>query len=84
MASSENDSSSLEEKSSLASKRILEKVVKLSQAGTSHSLSDKSSDSLWFGIRFSTLDFMNSSDSVAGIVSRCSSPILRESSGSTV
>nr|GFD61830.1 hypothetical protein [Tanacetum cinerariifolium] len=28
--------------------------------------------------------FMNSSDSVAGIVSRCSSPILRELSGSSV
>nr|GEZ43446.1 hypothetical protein [Tanacetum cinerariifolium] len=45
---------------------------------------DKSSDSLQLGIRFSTLGFMNSSDSVAGMVSRCSSPILRESSGSTV
>nr|GEU38600.1 reverse transcriptase domain-containing protein [Tanacetum cinerariifolium] len=78
-----NDSLSLDEKSSSASKRILEKVVKLSQAGTSHLLLDKSSDSLGFGARFSTLNFMNSSDSVAGIVSRCSSPILRESSGST-
>nr|GFC01424.1 hypothetical protein [Tanacetum cinerariifolium] len=66
------------------SKRILEKVVKSSQTGTSHSLSDKSSDSLGFGTRFSTLDFINSSDSVSEIVSRCSSPILRESSGSTV
>nr|GEV41853.1 hypothetical protein [Tanacetum cinerariifolium] len=28
------------------------------------------------------LDFMNSSDFIAGIVSRCSSPILRESTGS--
>nr|GEZ40609.1 hypothetical protein [Tanacetum cinerariifolium] len=35
-----------------------------------------------FGIRFSTLDFMNLSDSVARIVLRCSSPILRELSGS--
>nr|GFC62813.1 hypothetical protein [Tanacetum cinerariifolium] len=34
------------------------------------------------GTRFSTQDFINSSDSVAGIVSRCSSPILRESMGS--
>nr|GFD40820.1 hypothetical protein [Tanacetum cinerariifolium] len=41
-----------------------------------------SSDSLGFGTRFSTRDFMNSSDSVAGIVLRCSSPILRESTGS--
>nr|GEY35743.1 hypothetical protein [Tanacetum cinerariifolium] len=49
MSSSENDSFSLEEKSSSASKRRLEKVVKSSQAGTSHSLSDKSSDSLGLG-----------------------------------
>nr|GFA75054.1 hypothetical protein [Tanacetum cinerariifolium] len=61
-----------------ASKRILEKVVK--QDGTSQPFSP--SDSLVFGTRFSTQDFMNSSDSIAGIVSRCSSPILRESMGS--
>nr|GEW42495.1 hypothetical protein [Tanacetum cinerariifolium] len=84
MSSSENDSLSLEEKSSSASKRRLDKVVKSSQAATSHSLSDKSSDSLGFGTRFLTLDFTNSSDSVSGIVSKCSSPILRVSSGSTV
>nr|GFA01154.1 hypothetical protein [Tanacetum cinerariifolium] len=82
MSSSENDSLSLEEKSSSASKRRLEKVVKSSQAGTSHSCS--LSDSLGLRIRFSTLDFMNSSDSVFEIMSRCSSPILRESSGFTV
>nr|GEU93017.1 hypothetical protein [Tanacetum cinerariifolium] len=76
-----NDSLSLEKKSSSASKRRLEKVVKSSQTGTSHSHS--SSDSLGIGTRFSTLDFMNSSDSVSEIVLRCSSPILRESSGST-
>nr|GEV48144.1 hypothetical protein [Tanacetum cinerariifolium] len=35
-------------------------------------------------MEFSTLDFMNSSDSVARIVSRCSSSILRELSGSSV
>nr|GEZ29265.1 hypothetical protein [Tanacetum cinerariifolium] len=40
------------------------------------------SNSLGFGTRFSTLDFMNSSDFVAGTMSRCSSPILRELSGS--
>ncbi|GJV22808.1 hypothetical protein Tco_1375503 [Tanacetum coccineum] len=53
MSSLENDSSSLEEKSSSASKRGLEKVVKLSQTGTSHSLSisEKSSDSLGIGTR---------------------------------
>nr|GFA45833.1 hypothetical protein [Tanacetum cinerariifolium] len=84
MSSLENDSSSLEEKSSSTSKRRLEKVVKLSQAGTSHPLSDKSADSLRLGTRLSTLDFMNSSDSISGIVSRCSSLILRESSGSIV
>nr|GEY57746.1 zinc finger, RING/FYVE/PHD-type [Tanacetum cinerariifolium] len=39
------------EKSSSASKRRLEKVVKSSQAGTSHSLSDKSSNLLGFGKR---------------------------------
>nr|GFC74283.1 hypothetical protein [Tanacetum cinerariifolium] len=84
MSSSENDLLSLEEKSSSASKRRLEKVVKSSQASTSHSLLDKSSDLLGLGTRVSTLDFMNSFDSVSGIVSRCSFPILRESSGSTV
>nr|GFD42072.1 hypothetical protein [Tanacetum cinerariifolium] len=42
------------------------------------------SDSLGIGIRVSTPDFMNSSDSVPGMVSRCSSPILRELSGSSV
>nr|GEZ74809.1 hypothetical protein [Tanacetum cinerariifolium] len=73
-----------EEKSSSASKRILEKVVKSSQVGTSHSLSDKSSDSLGLGTRFLTLNFMKSSASVFRMVSRYSSPILRESSGSTV
>nr|GEX12018.1 hypothetical protein [Tanacetum cinerariifolium] len=83
MCSSENDSLSLEEKSSSTSKRRLEKVVKSSQAGSSHSLSDKSSYSLGFGTRFSTLDFMSSSDSVVRMVSRCSSPILRDL-GSTV
>nr|GFC24971.1 hypothetical protein [Tanacetum cinerariifolium] len=67
-----------------ASKRRFEKVVKSSQAGTSHSLSDKSLDSLGLVTRFSTLDFMNSSDFVARMVSRFSSPIVRESSGSTV
>nr|GFA55937.1 hypothetical protein [Tanacetum cinerariifolium] len=82
MSSSKNDSLSLEEKLSTASKRRLEKVVKSSQAGTSHSL--LSSDSLGFGIRFLTLDFMNSFDSISGMVSRCSFPILRESSGSIV
>nr|GEV73110.1 ribonuclease H-like domain-containing protein [Tanacetum cinerariifolium] len=79
---SENDSLSLEKKSLSASKRRLEKVVKSSQMSTSHSHS--SSDSLGIRTRFSTLDFMNSSDSVFEIVLRCSSPILRESSGSTV
>ncbi|GKF80298.1 hypothetical protein Tco_0238900, partial [Tanacetum coccineum] len=33
----------------------------------SHSLPDVSSDSLGIGIRSSTLDFMNSSDSFSGI-----------------
>nr|GEZ18404.1 hypothetical protein [Tanacetum cinerariifolium] len=66
------------ESGAVTSKRILEKVVK--QEGTSQPFSP--SDSLGFGIRFSTQDFMNSFDSVAGIVSRCSSPILRESMGS--
>nr|GEU76959.1 hypothetical protein [Tanacetum cinerariifolium] len=61
-----------------SSKRILEKVVK--QEGTSQPVSP--SDSLGIGTRSSTLDFINSSDSVAGVVSRCSSPILRESMGS--
>nr|GFD26769.1 hypothetical protein [Tanacetum cinerariifolium] len=42
------------------------------------------SDSLGIGIRFSTPDFMNSSDFIAGMVSRCSSPILRELSGSSM
>nr|GEZ65001.1 hypothetical protein [Tanacetum cinerariifolium] len=84
MSSLKNDSSSLEEKSSSASKRRLEKVVKSLQADTSHSPSDKSSNSLGFGTRFLTLDFMNSSDSISGIVSRCSSPILKESLGSTI
>nr|GFA88129.1 hypothetical protein [Tanacetum cinerariifolium] len=37
------------------------------------------SNSLGIGTSFSTLDFITSSDPVAGIVSRCSSPILRES-----
>nr|GEY21564.1 hypothetical protein [Tanacetum cinerariifolium] len=73
----ENDSSLLEEKSSSASKRRLDKVVKSSQSGTSQSCS--SSDSLGFGTRFLTLDFMNSSDSFSGIVSRCSSLMMRES-----
>nr|GFB85044.1 hypothetical protein [Tanacetum cinerariifolium] len=41
-------------------------------------------DSLRIGTRFSTLDFMNSSDYVARIGSRCSSPIPRELSGSLV
>nr|GEX11139.1 reverse transcriptase domain-containing protein [Tanacetum cinerariifolium] len=36
------------------------------------------SNSLGIGTRSSTLDFITSYDSVAGIVSRCSSPILRE------
>nr|GEY49405.1 hypothetical protein [Tanacetum cinerariifolium] len=72
----------IKEKSLSALKRTLEKVVKSSQAGTSHSHS--SLDSLGFGTNFSTLDFMNSSDSVSKIVSRCSSPILRKSPGSTV
>nr|GEY19130.1 hypothetical protein [Tanacetum cinerariifolium] len=75
IAETNNDQYHNEEKSSSASKRRLEKVVKSSQAGTSHSLS--SSDSLGLGTRFSTLDFMNSSDSVFRIVSTCSSPILR-------
>nr|GEX37740.1 hypothetical protein [Tanacetum cinerariifolium] len=57
---------------------IFEKVVK--QAGTSQPFSP--SDSLGFGTRFSTQDFVDSSDPVAGIVSRCSSSILRESTGS--
>nr|GEX62399.1 hypothetical protein [Tanacetum cinerariifolium] len=61
-----------------SSKRILEKVVK--QDGTSQPFSP--SDSLGFGTRFSTQLFINSSDSVAGIMSRCSSPILREFTGS--
>nr|GEW97957.1 reverse transcriptase domain-containing protein [Tanacetum cinerariifolium] len=42
------------------------------------------SDSLGIRTRSSTLDFITSSDSVAGIVSRCSSPILRELSGFSV
>nr|GFC58510.1 hypothetical protein [Tanacetum cinerariifolium]GFC60018.1 hypothetical protein [Tanacetum cinerariifolium] len=42
------------------------------------------SDSLGIGIRVSTPDFMNSSDSVTGMVSRSSCPILRELSGSSV
>nr|GFB22917.1 reverse transcriptase domain-containing protein [Tanacetum cinerariifolium] len=71
-----------EEKSSSTSKRRLEKVVKSSQAGTSHSLS--SSDSLGFGTRSSTLDFMSLFDSVSKKLSRCSSPILKKSSSSTV
>nr|GFA56237.1 hypothetical protein [Tanacetum cinerariifolium] len=54
------------------------KVVK--QASTSQPFLPL--DSLGFGTRFSTRDIMNSSDSVAEIVSRCSSPILRESTGS--
>nr|GEZ86113.1 hypothetical protein [Tanacetum cinerariifolium] len=54
--------------------------------GTSHSrlILDKSSDSLGFRTRFLTLDFMNSSDSFSGIVSRCLSPMIRESLGSLV
>nr|GFA70360.1 hypothetical protein [Tanacetum cinerariifolium] len=38
----------------------------------------------WDWDKFSTPDFMNSSDFVAGMVSRCSSPILKELSGSSV
>ncbi|GKB43488.1 hypothetical protein Tco_0888430 [Tanacetum coccineum] len=74
---SENDLSSLEEKSLSTSKRGLEKIVESSQTGILHLLliSDKSSYSLGVGTRFSTLDFINSSDSVSGIVSRCSSPV---------
>nr|GEY92361.1 hypothetical protein [Tanacetum cinerariifolium] len=77
MSSSENDSLSLEEKSSSVLKRRLEKVVKSSQTGTSHSRS--SMDSLGFRTRFSILDFKNSSDSFSEIVSRCLSPMMRES-----
>nr|GFB73857.1 hypothetical protein [Tanacetum cinerariifolium] len=61
-----------------SSKRILEKVVK--QDGTSQPFSP--SDSLGIGTRSSTQDFITSSDSVAGIMSRCSSPILRVFTGS--
>nr|GEZ46849.1 hypothetical protein [Tanacetum cinerariifolium] len=50
MSSSENDSLSLEEKLSSASKKRLEKVVKSSQAGTSYSCS--SSDSLGLGTSY--------------------------------
>nr|GEY96790.1 reverse transcriptase domain-containing protein [Tanacetum cinerariifolium] len=75
-----NNLSSLKSDPYLASKRTFEKVVKASKAGISHL--DSPSDSLGFGTRFSTQDFMNSSNFVAGIVSRCSSPILRESTGS--
>nr|GEX02395.1 uncharacterized mitochondrial protein AtMg00810-like [Tanacetum cinerariifolium] len=74
-SSLKSDWSSTESNSYSASKRIFEKVVK--QAGKSQPFSP--SDSLGFGTRFSALNFMNSSDSVAGIVSRCSSPIMRES-----
>nr|GFD40408.1 hypothetical protein [Tanacetum cinerariifolium] len=70
--------SSTESNSYSSSKRILEKVVK--QEGTSQPFSPP--DSLGFGTRFSTQDFINSSDFVVGIVSRCSSPVLRESMGS--
>ncbi|GJR45199.1 hypothetical protein Tco_1313302 [Tanacetum coccineum] len=48
------------------------------------SLPDVSSDSLGIGIRSSTLDFMNSSDSFSGIVLSSSFPIMRESSGSRI
>nr|GEY24701.1 reverse transcriptase domain-containing protein [Tanacetum cinerariifolium] len=51
---------------------------------TSHMVSGIPLNSLGIGTRSSTLDFITSSDSVAGIVSRCSSPILRESTGSSV
>nr|GEZ78042.1 hypothetical protein [Tanacetum cinerariifolium] len=51
---------------------------------TGRALIDVHKDSLGIGIRFSTLDFSTSSDSVAEMVSRCSSSILRELSGSSV
>nr|GFC72509.1 hypothetical protein [Tanacetum cinerariifolium] len=56
----------------------------LSRKGTSHIWLGIPSDSLGIVIRVSTLDFMNWSDFVAGMVSRCSSLILRELSGSSV
>nr|GEW57640.1 hypothetical protein [Tanacetum cinerariifolium] len=80
----ESDSSSLEVKSSLSSKIGFEKVVKTGEdsslMGTSHLLSSSkvTSYSLQIGTRFLTLDFITSSDSVSGIVLRCSSSILRE------
>nr|GFA73532.1 retrovirus-related Pol polyprotein from transposon TNT 1-94 [Tanacetum cinerariifolium] len=58
--------------------------VELLTKCTSHMVSGIPLNSLGIGTRFSTLDFITSSDSVAGIVSRCSSPILRESTGSSV
>nr|GEW67550.1 hypothetical protein [Tanacetum cinerariifolium] len=54
-----------------------------SQTGTSHVLSKIPSYSLGIGTRFSTLEFIISSDSVSGVVLRCLSPILREYSGSS-
>nr|GFC30044.1 hypothetical protein [Tanacetum cinerariifolium] len=80
-SSSAHDWSLLESDSYSASKRTFEKVV---NSGTSHLWSGIPSDSLGIGIRVSTLDFINSSDSAAGMVSRCSSLILRELSGSSM
>nr|GEZ47334.1 hypothetical protein [Tanacetum cinerariifolium] len=51
---------------------------------TSHMVSGIPLNSLRIGTRSSTLDFITSSDYVAEMVSRCSSPILRELSGSSV
>nr|GEV86712.1 copia-like retrotransposon [Tanacetum cinerariifolium] len=63
---------------------ITSELTSLESGGTSHLWSGIPSDSLGIRIRFSTPNFMNSSASVTGMVSRCSSPILRELSGSSV
>ncbi|GKE77664.1 hypothetical protein Tco_1543784, partial [Tanacetum coccineum] len=60
------------------------RVEESSQTGTSHVSSEIPSSSLGIGTRISTLDFITSSDSVSGIVIRCSSPILRELLGSSI
>ncbi|GJW69425.1 hypothetical protein Tco_0854809 [Tanacetum coccineum] len=50
----------------------------------SHTMSGIPPGPPWDGARSSTLDFITSSNSVVGMVSRCSSPILRELSGSSI
>nr|GEY82501.1 hypothetical protein [Tanacetum cinerariifolium] len=56
------------------------------QTGISHSIlsSKVTSHSLGIGKRFSALDSVTSSDSVSGVMVRCSYPILNKCSGSLV